>query len=133
MMERRIGQHHAQIRVPRRRGFGDIAGGGACFAALLLPAQQYNRPRRRNKQLALGGGDVAQAFGVFDARNHDRQRFVVALFALAQPGDRRRIRRVAHEVIAAQPLERADLCGPQLVPESAHPIVRFNRFAAACQ
>ncbi len=97
VVERRVREHDAEPRRARRHGLGDTGA--------VPPVQQHDRPRARAQQRLLLRRDVAQ---LFRRRGHQRERLVVTVLARAQPRDGVFARRIAGEVVAAEPFHRDD-------------------------
>ena len=97
VVERRVGEHHAQLahaRCDRRRD-----------RRVRPPGGDHDRPvgRRQPRALGLGEGDeLPRVLG------HQRERAVLAVLARAQPRDGRLVVGPAREVVAADPLDRQD-------------------------
>ncbi len=105
MMRRRIGQHDAEPREPRRDGRSE-------HTAVL---NQHDRPRRLREQAALRRSRRSDAVERGEVRDHHREGLGLARLAPAQLGDRAFVRGVAHQVEAADSLERDDLAGTERV------------------
>jgi hypothetical protein len=105
-MERRVGQHHADLAVPRGDALGDCARRPF--------REQHDRPFDRHQLPPLGRTDDADRLGVRNGPNHHGERFLVAALAEPQPEHRALGRRVAGEMEAADAFDRDDLSGDQL-------------------
>ncbi len=112
-MQRGVGQHDAELPVPRRHRPGD---------AVVRPArQQHDRAPRTGQQAAGRAGQRGLVRRVDDAQrarrgeisDHDRERLVLAVLARPQRRGGRLAARCGRQVIAADALDRDDLPGPQ--------------------
>ena len=99
-MQRRIGQEHAEPRVARRDAVGEIALGAA--------RHEHNRRGGGGEQLRgrVGNGG-ARADGV-EVGEHDREWFLLAVLAATEFRDGSLVGCIAHEVVAADALDRHD-------------------------
>ena len=102
MVERGVGEHHAEPGVARGDRFGDRGVGAT--------AQEHDRPPGRAEQLGLRLVDLGERPGLV---RHHRERLVLAVLARAEPRHRLLVRRVAGEVPAAEALHRQDRAVPQ--------------------
>ncbi len=97
VVERRVGEHHAQLAHARRDRRRD--------RRVRPPGGDHDRPvgRRQPRALGLGEGDeLPRVLG------HQRERAVLAVLARAQPRDGRLVVGAAREVVAADPLDGQD-------------------------
>ena len=100
VVERRGRQHHAEVRIARRH----------------LRRHRRRRPARQQHDRRLDRGellrrqvrDLAQLAGLVEVAHHQGERLPEPELALAQARDRGAVARIAHEVEAAQALDRHD-------------------------
>ena len=99
-MQRRVGQHHAELMAP----WGNLGGGhrGA------LRARQHDRVGEAGQQGRLRRGEGDEPLGSLEVTHHQGERLGAALLALAQSRDGVGIGGVAGQVVAADPLDRED-------------------------
>ena len=102
VVERRVGQEHAEAPVPVRDGRGER---GLTVTPRL---EQDDRARRALEEPALQRADPAQRPGGGEVPDHDRERLGPAALAIPQPAHRGVVGRVAGEVVAAEALDRDD-------------------------
>ena len=98
MMQRRVGQHHAELALSGRD------------TRQLDPSRAPARSgaRRRSSSASASGESSHQRARDVEILRHHRERLLLAELALAQRRDRRGIARIARQVIAAEPLDRDD-------------------------
>ncbi len=118
-MHRRVRQENSQVALIGRDGFGGRGTGNF--------RQQHDGPLPNAKQSFGVGVDAAESRGGFEVRKHHSERFLEPTFALAQPLDRLRVRRIHRKVESAQPLHGNDLAGPQLFCRRGDGIPHFQR------
>ena len=113
MVQRRVGQHHAQVRVARRHVLGNGDRGRAGGGSMRRPSpQQQDRRLVRSQRLGLLLRDLAIPPDFLQRPEHDGQRFVGPPLAPAQQGHRLGVGGVAEELEPTQPLDRYDPAGP---------------------
>ncbi len=100
-LQRRVRDHHAERRHPGRDA-------GQRLVAARLLVEQHDRPLGRGQQSGGLPCDARQRRDRREVREHHRERLLLALLAAAQFGDGLFIARVAHQVEAAQALDRDD-------------------------
>ena len=105
MVQRRVGQHHAQL--------ADQGGDAVGDAGSRTPAGQDDRPIPRAQQFRLPVSQLDQLGGGGEVLDHQRERPVLAVLARAQRRDRLGIVGAAGEVVAAEALDRDDRTGDQ--------------------
>ncbi len=96
-MERRVGQHHAELVEPG----GDHGRDGGVGAR----REQHDRPLRRDQQRRRVA-HLDEGLGDGKVTGHHGERLVGTVLATTQRGDGHRVRGVAGQVIAADPLDR---------------------------
>ena len=101
-MQRRRREHHAQPREPRRHAWQRVVAAGAF-------AQQHDRALARFKRGALGIVQVGERLCRRGIGQQHRERLLLALLALAQPGHRLRVARIAREMKTTDALDCDDL------------------------
>ncbi len=106
VVQRRVRQHDAQHRQPRRDA-ARLVGRG------IAPRQQHDGPLGRLEDFALAGVQRRQARRGGGVGDHQRKRFLLALLAQAQPRDGFRPGRVANQVKTAEALDGQDGALPQ--------------------
>ena len=104
VVERRVREHQ-----PEPRGAGRDGRRRAPRPRVGARARSAARASAAASQLLARPGS-ASGSGV---GGHDRERLVLAVLARAEPRDRLLVRRVAGEVVAAEPLDREDRAVPQ--------------------
>ena len=82
---------------------------GSDAGQLHFRRRENDGPRRRSQQRFGFGRKLDQAARNIDVLRHQRERFFLAEFPLAQSVQRLRISRVAGQVIAAEPFHGDDL------------------------
>ena len=105
VMQRRVGQHHPEVRIPR----GDGHGQWRCVDRELPAAKQDDGCLGRAQQSLFERRDFAELPDRVERREHQREGFLLALLAVAQAPDGLFIARIHKQLEAAQPLERQDL------------------------
>ena len=100
VMQRRVREHHPEVRASRRDRRGDRRPGA--------PASDDDRPHAVGEQGLLGRGELDELAGAVEVRRHERERLALAPLALAQGRHRALVGRRAGEVVAADPLDRQD-------------------------
>ena len=115
MLQRRVGQKHAQPRNSRRNR--------RCNAIPTQRARQHDRPRRRLQQRFLFGAQRAQLPCHIHIARHHCQRFAVAMLALPQPHHGRFVARIHAQVESANSLHRGNLALGQILQRKPHSIV----------
>ena len=98
VVERGVGEHHAEPRDPGRDRLGDarVRRGAERARSAAARARAALAPRRRPPRAHPGRRVIT------------RERLLLAVLARAQPRDRLLVRRVAGEVVAAEALDRED-------------------------
>ena len=104
-MQRRIRQHHAQIRRVLRH-----VGRNARRARW---PHQHDRRRGRRHRRRFGVGNRAIAARLGQRRHHHRERFFLAVLSLAQALDGFRVARVGQKLETADAFERENSPGGQ--------------------
>jgi hypothetical protein len=116
-VQRRGGQHQPHQRRVRR----DLSGQRRGARTL---AHQHDRSRRRAQQRLLLRREQRQLGGRGEIADHHRERLLLPLLALSQGGHRARVRGVARQVVAAQPLHRHHPAGAEHRSGAAQRIAR---------
>ena len=106
VVERRIGQEHAQPAVARGHGLGE--GRGRPGPGIAPGLEEHDRSRRACQQAAFGRPDPAQGPRGAEVPDHDRERLRPAPLAIPEPHHGLLARRVAGELVATQALDRDD-------------------------
>ena len=106
VVERRVGQEHAQPAVARRDGRGHCRGYPRADVAPRL--EEHDRSRRACQQAALGCPDPAQGTSRIEVPDHDRERLRPAPLSIPEAQHGLLARRVAGELVATQALDRDD-------------------------
>ncbi len=106
VVQRAVGQHHAELPVAGRRrgGHGGVGPAG----------EQHDGPASAGEQVPRRGVQLAQLVGLVHIGHHDGERLVLTVFAGAQRGSRSFVASQHGQVIAADSLDRQYLPGPQL-------------------
>ena len=105
VMERRVRQHDA------------VEGG--CFADVCRETlgagglEEDDGRRGGAEQAFLGGRHAAIAAHGLEVRHHDRERFLVAMFAVSQAGDGNRVASIGQELESADTFQGDDAAAPQ--------------------
>ncbi len=115
MLQRRIGQKHAQPGNPRRNALRDSA-------AVSLP-RQHNRARHCLQQRLFRRSQRAHLARRLHVLHHHGQRLPITVLALSQPHHRCLIGGVNAQVKAADPFDGHDLAGHKAVNRRGHGIV----------
>ena len=97
MVQGRVGQHHAEIAIVRRDP-GEFH----------LRTRDHDRTFAREQRTFGIGGELDEFARSREVAHHQREGPFFTVLALAQRDDRRRIARVAGEMVAAEPFERDD-------------------------
>ena len=100
VVQRRVGQHHAELAVARgdRRRHGRVGA----------PRREHDRPLAPGQQLRLGVAQLDERPRRRDVAHHERERPVLAVLARAQSRDRLLVVGAAREVVAAEALDGHD-------------------------
>ena len=107
MLQWRCGQHDTQ--------FGQVARKIERQLNIAALAQQYDRTCARFKLCLFRFADERIGARLLGRVRHDRKRLAIAVLSFAQSRQRFGVERIAHQVIAAQPLDGHDLaCFEQL-------------------
>jgi hypothetical protein len=114
VVQRRVGEHHAQFRHAGRDPVGDRRARG--------PRRQHDRPRRRRQQRHVLLAERHERTRRRHVRRHERERPVLAVLTGAQPRDRRAVVGTTREMDAADALHRDDRARDQR-PRSALDVV----------
>ena len=101
-MQRRVGQHHPEIAVPRR-DLGQVEA----------RRREHDRPRAREQQAPAPGVERDQRLRLRQVAHHQRERPLLAELPGAQRRDRAGLPGVARQVVAPDPLRGDDRAGPQ--------------------
>ena len=110
MMQRRVRQHHAEVRVAGGDRFGD-AGIGPL-------AEQHDRPAAASTTAALFVGRTStERLGCGGVGDHDGERLLVAVLAPPQLGDRPSLRASQRGDSRPVPSERRS-CRPAALPRT---------------
>ncbi len=113
-MERRVGQHHAELAAARRHRRRE--------RRRRVGARGHEHDRRfgRGEQARFIRPEHGVLLHALEVGAHDRERLLVAVFALAQPPHGRIVRGVHEQLEAAEALDRHDLAGADGVGRSHH-------------
>ena len=107
MLQWRCGEHDTQ--------FGQVARKIERQLNIAAFAQQHDRTCARFKLHRFRFADERIGARLLGRVRHDRERLAVPMLSFAQSGERFSVERIAHQVIAAQPLNGHDLaCFEQL-------------------
>ena len=112
LVERGVGQEHAEVRVPRRHR-GRHAGAGQA-------GHQQDRPAVTRQDGLLGRGDGGHGVGHVQVASHHGERLAAAQLAATQFRDRHLVSGVAGQVVATQPFDGDDPSGSQQRAGGAH-------------
>ena len=115
VLQRRVRQHRAQPGESRRDAAQRVIGRRAL-------AQQHDRPLRRRELRAFGRAHFRPGRHRRGIGDHDRERLLLPVLALAQPRDGVLVARVAGEVKAPQTLDRHDLAARKPAYRRGHRI-----------
>ena len=113
--------------TPRSPLPGATAAG---HAGVRPPAGEDDGPGQAGEQAALRAVQGDQVGGVLEGADHERERLVAALLALAQRGHGRRTGGVADQVVAADPLDRHHRAGGDQAPGLGQRCLVVRRVAA---
>ena len=116
MVQRRVGQHHAELAQRRARRRPRRARRGARGASTIGRAGEVSSALGRRVEL-----DQRARLG--HAGDHQRERLVLAVLARAQPRDRALVVGAAGEVVAAQPLDGDDRARAQQARRRGHGVL----------
>ena len=126
MLQRRVGQHQAEMPQPRSHFIGQLPARRPWTAL-----QEHDGPLGGLEQIGLGIRDDAETARRLEAVHHHRQRLCLARLPAPQLAHHPGRRRVAGEMVAPEPLEGDDLARPQRrdhllerVGHVAHPAAR---------
>ena len=112
VLQRRVGQHHAELGAARRDRRRDRGVRSA--------RRDHDRPLAPGEQRLLGRPEVDERPRRRDVRGHQRERAVLAVLARAQRRDRGLVVGAAGEVEAADALDGEDPPGAQRERRRAH-------------
>jgi len=100
-VDRRVGQHHPKVRVARSDGGGELPGD-----RLGPDGQQDNGAPDAGQQRPLRVADLDKAPRDLEVGDHDGERLVPTSLSASEQRNRLGVARVAHQVVAAEPLDR---------------------------
>ena len=98
VVQRGVGQHHAEVRRPGRHGGG--------HRRVRSPPGDHDRALGARQQPLFPGPQVHQLAGARQVGRHQGERLVLAVLARAQGRGGSLVARAAGQVVAAQPLDR---------------------------
>ena len=100
VVQRRVGEHHAEVGRARGDGGGDRRPGAA--------RGEDDRPRASGQHRLVGCAQLNELTRGRDRRHHQRKRLVLAMLARPQPRHRLLVGGPAGQVVSADPLDRND-------------------------
>lgn len=122
VLQRRMGQHHAQPGESRRHAVQLLVDDA-------LLAQQHDGALRRREQDLCAAADIAPLRRRHRVGDHHREGLLLALLAVAQPRHRLGITRVTGEMEAAQALDGDDLAAQHARHRSGNRVYARHRHA----